>query len=200
MKQKIAITGGIGSGKSTLVKLIQESGFAVHSCDEIYQTIIKSPLYVKEIKKIFPSAVRENSIDKNVLAQIVFDDNAARQKLNSIAHPLIMQELSKRMDESDGEMVFAEVPLLFEANLENAFDLIIVIMRMGAQRIQAVSFRDNSSIEQVRKRIHAQVDYQSKTMQKRIKNCNAFIIDNNGDFEHLKEQWLSFLDKHNRQS
>ena len=196
MKQRIAITGGIGSGKSTLVKLIQESGFPVYSCDEIYQTIISTSAYVKQIEKIFPSAVQKNRIDKNVLAQIVFNDDAAREILNNVAHPLIMQELSKRMNDSEGEMVFAEVPLLFEENLENAFDLVIVIMRTEAKRIQSVLTRDKSSVEQVRKRIRAQADYQSPSISERIKDCNAFVIDNNGDVAQLKEQWLAFLHKH----
>lgn len=195
MKKKVAITGGIGSGKSTLMQLIKDSGYDVHSCDEIYQDIFKSGEYVAKIKHLFPCAVSNNIIDKKALADIIFQDENAREQLNAIAHPLVMRELENRMNASVGDLVFAEVPLLFEASLENSFDEIIVVMRNQTDRIQAVVDRDKATLEQVRKRIDAQVNYQSKAIQQRIQKCNAFIIYNDGDIAHLKEQWLRFIGK-----
>ena len=199
MRKKVAITGGIGSGKSTLMQLIKDSGYDVYSCDEIYQDIFKSEEYIEKIKHFFPCAISNNTIDKKALAKIIFEDQAARNTLNNIAHPLIMHELEKSMNDSCGDLVFAEVPLLFEAELEKFFDEIIVVMRNQADRIDAVINRDKTTIAQVRKRIDAQVDYQSETMQYRMQKCNAFVIYNNGDIAHLKKQWMAFLNKLNRQ-
>lgn len=200
MKKKIAITGGIGSGKSTLVKLIRKTGYDVYSCDAIYQKIINTKEYIDAIAKIFPSAVCSGIINKNLLAEIIFNDPAAREKLNNVAHPLIMHELEKHMQEGCGPLVFAEVPLLFECGFEKNFDGVIVVMRNDEQRIQSVAQRDNLTTEQVRKRIYAQVDYQSNNIKQRMQQCNAFLIFNNGNLMRLEEQWTAFLEKQKQQS
>ena len=67
MKKSIAITGGIGSGKSTLAQIITDAGYPVYSCDEIYQEIIKSEEYIQKIQAAFPTAVRNDTIDKKAV-------------------------------------------------------------------------------------------------------------------------------------
>ena len=74
MKKKIAVTGGIGSGKSTVCKLIENMGYSVFSCDKIYQNIIHSKRYVQEIERVFPSVVKQGEIDKKLLSEIVFSN------------------------------------------------------------------------------------------------------------------------------
>jgi dephospho-CoA kinase len=114
MGKKIAITGGIGSGKSTVSNILKVKGYPVYSCDEIYAELVNSKIYIDEIKKVFPTAVKQGKIDKKCLAEIIFSDKQERTRLNEIAHPLIMQTLLARMNESDSQIVFAEVPLLLE--------------------------------------------------------------------------------------
>lgn len=183
--KKIAITGGIGSGKSLALKCLQEWGFPVFSCDEIYKEIIEFPKYVKQIEIVFPNCISNGKIDRKMLANEVFSNAEKLQKLNEIAHPLIMETLLEKMGQYEG-LVFAEVPLLFEGNYESLFDSIIVIMRNNDSRIESVIKRDGTTKEKVCNRINAQFDYASPEAEERLHDCEAFVIENNGSIEDLK--------------
>lgn len=196
MKKKIAITGGIGSGKSTVCKCLSEMGYSVFSCDKIYNELLFEPSYISEIEKAFPSVVVHNQIDKTRLASIIFSSDTAREKLNSIAHPLIMERLHNLMDSVTEDTVFAEVPLLFERGYEQNFDKIIVVMRNLEQRIQATSARDNITASQAMAKIQAQYDY-AKDEKQLLKNVNVHILDNNGNLSSLKNQLLNILENIN---
>ena len=119
MSKKIAITGGIGSGKTTVSNLIKEKGYPVYSCDEIYKELIDSTIYIKEIEKAFPAAIKQGKINRKGLAEIVFSNEQERKRLNEIAHPLIMKTLLDHISQRENELIFAEVPLLLEGNFEN---------------------------------------------------------------------------------
>jgi dephospho-CoA kinase len=136
MLKKIAITGGIGSGKSLVLQCAKELGYPTFSCDEIYKNIMATQEYVEIIRKSFPTCVKNNIINKNLLADIVFNDEKALGKLNSVAHPLIMQTLHEEMEKLKEGIVFAEVPLLFEGNYENDFHETIYVKRNFEDRIQ----------------------------------------------------------------
>lgn len=155
---KIAVTGGIGSGKSSVTKIIREKGFPVFSCDEINKQLLTKKDYINRIEKIFPEAVEGEKIIKSRLAEIVFSDETALKKLNSVSHPLIMNELNRQMNSRKG-LVFAEVPLLFEGGYEDLFHKIIVVCREKEQRILSVMQRDHSDREAVLSRISRQYDY-----------------------------------------
>lgn len=186
--KKIAITGGIGSGKSTVLELIKDQGFPVFSCDEIYKEIIVSKEYIQKIQENFPTAVKNGLIDKQILSTLIFKDKTKRDMLNQIAHPLIMKRLFWKMDLSNDNLVFAEVPLLFEGNFENLFDAVIVVKRDLKSRINSVATRDNLTAIEVESRINAQFLYDSPEGQIRIKNSNAYVIDNNTSIQNLLVQ------------
>lgn len=186
--KKIAITGGIGSGKSTVSKILKDFGFQVFSCDEIYKNISKLPEYIKKIKTLFPQVIVKNQIDRQKLAEIVFSDEKSRQELNNIAHPLIMEVLLKNMELEEDSLAFAEVPLLFEEKLEHYFDEIWVVLRDFESRIQSSMQRDQCDREAVLNRISAQFDYENKDSMQYFQSINAVIIENNKDENALKEQ------------
>ena len=186
-KIKIAITGGIGSGKSQVAKFIKALGFSVFSCDEIYKEVILSREYVAQVKEAFPECIVENQIDRKTLAQIVFSDAKRREALNAIAHPLIMQKLDKEMGSAPTTLVFAEVPLLFEGNYQNLFDFVIVVERDIEKRIESVKKRDGLSDEEILQRIQSQFDYSKIQETECFKNGKIISIDNNGNVEELKE-------------
>ncbi len=188
MKRKIAITGGIGSGKSTLCRQIREMGYPVFSCDELYKNILQSPDYVEEVAARFPACITEGKIDKTRLAATVFKNETERKALNAIAHPLVMSALSKNMDECTSDLVFAEVPLLFEGGFQSQFDNVIVLLRERANRISSVVRRDGLLPQEVEDRIFAQFDYYSKEAQEIFKQCNAVVIDNSQSEEVLKRK------------
>ena len=81
-KLKIAVTGGIGSGKSFALQYIASLGFPVFSCDEIYKQVILSKEYIEKIQQVFPECVIENQINRKKLAEIVFSNDAQMKQLN----------------------------------------------------------------------------------------------------------------------
>ena len=186
MAQKsIAITGGIGSGKSTLLSLLQKKGYTVFSCDEIYQSLLCNPNYIQKVKSLFPTAVRNNAIDKTALGKIVFENDTKRQELNEIAHPSIMQELYAQIKKQDG-VVFSEVPLLFEGEYEDDFDAVIVVMREKQQRALAVAKRNGISTQNAKQRMLSQFDYDSPLNKDRLTKSNIFILYKTNNRYHNK--------------
>lgn len=193
MKKKIAITGGIGSGKSAVLHIFEEMGYPTFSCDEIYRDVIQSPSYIQKISEVFPECILEGKIDRKLLAQLVFQNEEKLAILNAIAHPLIMERLSQNMDNCNGDTVFAEVPLLFEGNYENLFDKVFVVLRNKEARIQSVIQRDQISEQSVKNRINSQFDFEDPKNEIRLKNCNVIFIKNQGDLSALKNQILSLV-------
>ena len=187
MGKKIAITGGIGSGKSTVSNILKEKGYPVYSCDEIYAELIHSENYICAIEKAFPSVVKEGKIDKKLLSNIIFSNAQARTRLNEIAHPLIMKRLFERMNETDGEIVFAEVPLLFEGDFENLFERTIIVMRKVDERVRAVCMRDGISAQKAKERINAQFDYDNPKNAERCQKCGAIFLENEEGIQSLKK-------------
>ncbi len=163
MKQsniKIAVTGGIGSGKSTVCSIFKKLGYPVFSCDEIYAELFNSGKLTAELVKEFGDGVLNNSggIDRKKLANCVFNDKDKLEKLNRITHPKIFEEMFLR-SESFGGIVFFEVPLLFEGNYQNLFDGVVVVLREVEDRIISVAKRDNLSVDEIKNRIKSQYNY-----------------------------------------
>jgi dephospho-CoA kinase len=193
MSKKIAVTGGIGSGKSTVLSLLKEGGYSVFSCDEIYKQLLFDGEYIEKIKKLFPSAVQNERIQRQVLADIVFKDKQALETLNAVAHPLIMECLYENMRNCTDILAFAEVPLLFEGNYQSQFDAVIVVQRSKEQRISAIVARDGLTREEAMQRISAQFDYDSPTAQKLFSNPNIFLLPNEGTEMQLKRDLKKIL-------
>ncbi len=190
--KKVAITGGIGSGKSTLLTILKNKGYPVFSCDEIYKKVILDKEYIQQVGCIFPMAIKNDAIDRKLLAEIIFSDENNRKKLEEIAHPLIMSELNKEIATVNSDISFVEVPLLFEGGYTFFFDEVIVIKRDKELRIEAVSKRDNLEKKAIEKRISAQFDYDSLKNDALLKDEKIKILVNNGSIEFLKEQ-INFI-------
>lgn len=192
-KTKIAITGGIGSGKSTVGKLLREKGYAFYSCDEISRELFQEADYQALLLKSFPNCESSGKIDKNKLSAIVFNDRESLEKLNGLAHPRIMQRLIDCMEKEEQSIVFAEVPLLFEGDYCDLFDFVIVVERDLDLRIQAVLKRDRRSKEEVRERTRNQWDYHSIEHEELMKNSKFFRLKNNRTQTELESELEKFL-------
>ena len=193
MKVKIAITGGIGSGKSMVATILRQKGHSVYSCDEIYKEVICSPSYVERIGKEFPTCVEDGVVNRKTLSNIVFNNPEKLQKLNAISHPLIMETLNAYMDHDENEIVFAEVPLLFENGFEKTFDKVLVVQRDRAQRIQSILARDNLSEREAINRMNTQFGYDTSEGQSYIQKIGAYEIFNNSTVEDLEMKIENFL-------
>lgn len=186
--KKVAITGGIGSGKSKVLSIIQNADYPVFSCDEIYKKVIVDEKYIKKIAEIFPTAVIDGKINRKILGEMVFSDDENRKKLDAIAHPLIMQRLVEEMSLVKSDIAFAEVPLLFEGGFQSFFDGIIVVKRDKQLRIDGIEIRDNLDKKSIEDRISAQFDYDCTDNQAILEKNNVKFILNNGSVDELKEQ------------
>lgn len=187
---KIAVTGGIGSGKSAVCEFIKKHGYLVYSCDEIYSELLTSAEFLKKIDKEFDGVLNaDGSLNRSTLSNAVFNDDAALKKLNSITHPEIMSVALKKMEGS--RLSFLEVPLLFENGFEALFDGVIVVLRNIEDRINSVMSRDKSDREHVQKRVNKQLDYDKFDFTK------YYVIHNCENLANLEQKTVKILQKIN---
>ena len=195
MKKLIAITGGIGSGKSLLTDYFASLGYAVLSADEIYSDLLKDEYFVKGIcDAVGVRAVLVNgryTLDRKAVAEKVFGNPAERKKLDDFTHGAIMREMFSRANDCCG-VVFCEVPLLFESGYDKYFDCVIVVFRNENERISSVVSRDNKSEELVKEIIKNQYDY-----SKLAENGHTIFVENNGTPRFLYEKANEIIEKIN---
>jgi dephospho-CoA kinase len=192
-QKKVAITGGIGSGKSLALRYISQIGYPVYSCDEIYKAVIKSKEYIDKVSALFPDVIVDGNISRELLAKKVFHNVENRIKINEVAHPMIMQTLYAQMEKCESELVFAEVPLLFEGNFEKDFDNILYIYRNKEKRIESIIARDGLSRVDAENRIAVQFNPDSLEGQKRLSDVHAHIVENNGTPDELHQKIFNFI-------
>lgn len=183
--KKFAVTGGIGSGKSELCRILRRHGFAVFSCDEITAELWRQQDFLHELSLRFPDCCAEGRIDKNLLTKRVFSDPEARRALDDFTHPIIMDRLIAQM--SNCAVAFAEVPLLYEGGYEGMFDGVIAVRRAEDVRIAAVMARDGLSTEQVRARMNSQLDASA------LAEKGCYILENNGSLAEMERKTMQML-------
>lgn len=191
---KIAITGGIGSGKSTAAKILQEIGFTCFSADKIYNDLLKNEDFVLEVSKrmgIEPIAVDEKiTLDKKAVSSLVFGDKSELKKLNECTHPVVMSVLTNKISQVKGEkFVFAEVPVLFEEGYDKLFDYVFVIKRNFDARLSNTMSRDGKNAEEVKRVVKSQIDY-----EKIPQSDNIIVVNNDGDIEELKAKLSGLME------
>ncbi len=192
-KIKVAITGGIGSGKSTVAKYIEAKGYPVFSCDEIYKEIYDSESFQALLRQSFPSCQEDGKIDKKQLSKHVFSNTDELKKLNDISHSKIMSTIEDKVSACHEGLVFVEVPLLFERGYENAFDFVFVVLREKNARVTSVVARDKISTEEVILRISSQWDYDTQENLSYLSQEKFYVIKNENNVEMLLKKIDSAL-------
>ena len=189
MKQnkKIAVTGGIGSGKTLFCNILKSMGYEVFSCDDIYAELLQEEAYLSLLKEKFPECFLNGKLEKKLLSERVFKNREDRKVLEDLAHPLIMQRLLEKMEGK--EISFAEVPLLFEGGYEGLFDYVIALVRNREERIKAVKKRSWLTEAEIISRMENQFD------PALLSNKNCLIVENNGSEDELKEKTQEILNK-----
>lgn len=185
---KIAITGGICSGKSTIANIIKEQGYQVFSCDEIYSELLNDENFINLLVGEFGNIKNpDGTLNRGKLSDVVFNDGEKLKKLNSLTHPLIMQ---KTMELMTGEGIFfCEVPLLFEGGFERFFDNVIVVLREKEERVKELVQRSKIDKYQALLRINSQFDYENRVFIK------YYVIHNDCNLDKLRKDTLNVLEK-----
>lgn len=183
MAKIIGVTGGIGSGKTTLVRYFESIGIPVFIADEEAKKVTQLPEVLDQIKSVFGDIVFENKqLSRQKLAAIVFTDAEKLDQLNRIIHPAVRSQFQLWLDQyQSAPFVIYEAAILFESGSYTICDYTITITAPLEDRISRVMLRDNSTREQVLQRISAQW-----TDEERIAKSD-FVVEN-ADTETAKQQ------------
>lgn len=154
---KVGITGGIGSGKSTVCRLFAARGVAVYDSDAAAKRLMAGPLREAVEARFGQESYRDGVLDRRYLADIVFCDREALQALDAIVHPAVMRDFEAWASEQQGDYVVLESAILFEAGLEKSVDLTVAVLAPEKLRIERTCRRDGTDAESVRRRIAAQM-------------------------------------------
>jgi len=190
MKQNkllIGLTGGIASGKSTVSEYLCDKGYPVIDADKIARHIVDvGKPALQEIADAFGDDFLEvdGSLNRKKLGELVFSDKESREILNKITHEKIFCEMQKEIDLlfSDHDVVFADVPLLFESNRANFYDEIWLVYVTPEVQIKRLVTRDNVSEIFAKKQIDAQMSLENK------KRLADKVFNNNGALDELYQK------------
>ena len=175
----IGLTGGIGSGKSTVAKIFETLGIPVYYADEAARTLMNSDSEViTAVKKKFGEESYNNGeLNRSYIASIVFNDAHKLDVLNSITHPATIAHAKKWMQQQNAPYTIKEAALILEAGSSEGLDYVIGVYAPQALRLRRVIDRDKTTREEVVKRMNRQINEEMK-----MKLCD-FVITN--DEQHL---------------
>lgn len=188
MTKVIGLTGGIGSGKTTIANYFNEMGVPVYIADDGARNVMKSDEIIDKIKTSFGEALFENNIlNRAKLAEIVFNDKDKLAELNAIVHPAVKKDFEVwLLQHKSYQYVIYEAAILFESGRYKECDLIITVTAPEEVRIERVLKRDNTTREQVLSRMKMQWNDEN-----RISRSN-FVI-NNDNLKNAKEEVVKIL-------
>ncbi len=184
----VALTGNIGSGKSTILKFFKEQGAATISADEIVHDLLKKNQIKAKIVSIFgPILNHKGQIDKQALADIIFSSKKKKDCLERIIHPLVYEEIRRFYKKNSPKIVVSEIPLLFETNKHGEFDKVIVVFCDEKSLFERLKNRGLTE-EEVKRRLKFQIPVEEK-----IKLAD-YVIDNSEDFERVRKKVKEIYD------
>jgi dephospho-CoA kinase len=172
---RIGLTGGIGSGKTTVAKVFETLGIPVYYADDRAKRLMNTNEELKSaiIKEFGNDAYRKGELDRKFLAGIVFNNKEKLALLNSLTHPVTIKDAEEWMKQQTSAYVIKEAALLFESGAAEKLDYVIGIYAPQHIRVKRVMERDHIPVEEIMKRITRQIDEEMK-----IKLCDFVIINN----------------------
>ncbi|MBE7037178.1 MAG: dephospho-CoA kinase, partial [Ruminococcaceae bacterium] len=181
--------GGTGSGKSTAATYFKNKGAEIIDADAIAREIVRPGMpALSDIAEAFDDVLLpDGTLDRKKLGTIVFNDDQALLRLNSITHTYIIKEIENRLQTSTAPLTVIDAPLLLECGLEKLCDTTIALLSEPSLRIRRIVARDGLTEAEASARIHAQPadDFYRKSCQ--------YIIENNEDSALLEQQLETVL-------
>lgn len=181
---RVGLTGGIGAGKSAVAAVFEKLGAFIVDTDVIAREVVApNSDGLREIARVWPQAVRGGVLDRGALADIVFADPKARERLNALLHPHIRRvALEREARAKPGQLVVHVVPLLFETGYDRLVDKSVLVISPLEQRIARIVARDKLDEGRVRARMAAQIE------PERAREAADFVIENDGNLNHLRDR------------
>jgi len=186
---KVGLTGGIGSGKSTVSRSFARLGAQVLDADEVARELVLpgKPAWTK-LRQTFGSEFfhPDGRLNRSKLRRLVFADPEQRGRLNAIVHPEVMREIDLRSGQLTSSVkdavVLVDVPLLLEVGVAHRFDKVVVVYASESVQIKRLMQRDGLSREEASQALSVQMDLREKVEQA------DFVIDNSGTLEETQNQ------------
>lgn len=192
----MGLTGGIASGKSTVSALFVGKGARLVDADVIAREVMLPghPVLAAAVEYFGKEILLpDGTLDRSRLGGMVFHDPEARKALNQLTHPAIRQEIKQRMDifeeEDPQRLTVVDIPLLYESELDNLFQVIVVVYVPRRVQLSRLMERSGLSLDQAEARIASQMDIE-------LKRARAnYIIDNSGGLAHTEQQVAALWDR-----
>lgn len=195
MGKTIGLTGSVATGKSTVSNMIQHAGIPLVDADIAARKVVEPGTEgLKEIVAYFGEEIllADGTLDRAKLGEIIFKDKEKREKLNEITHPRVkdyMLEARERFFRAGEELVFFDIPLLFESHLESLVDQIIVVWTTPETELKRLMERNNLTKEEALARINSQIGIDEKAKKA------DFVINNNESLEKTQKQVYTFIER-----
>lgn len=194
---KVGITGGIGSGKSTVCRMLAERGVALYDADSMAKALMSTSEALRRalIDNFGAETFTAEGLNRAYLAGRVFNDAEQLRLLNSIVHPAVIEDFEAWAEAQEGNYVVFESAILFEAGLEDRVDVAVAVMAPEALRVERVIARDGHSREQVLARIKNQMSDDERSDRAKYSIVNVDIEELEEDVEQLHRR-LSYDAQH----
>lgn len=194
---KVGITGGIGSGKSTVCRMLAERGIALYDADSRAKKLMATSEALRRalIDNFGAETFTAEGLNRAYLAGRVFNDAEQLQRLNSLVHPAVIEDFEAWAEAQEGNYVVFESAILFEAGLEDRVDVAVAVMAPEALRVERVMARDGHTREQVLARIKNQMSDDERSDRAKYSIVNVDIEELEEDVEQLHRR-LSYDSQH----
>ncbi len=183
-KMVIGLTGGFGTGKSTVAGLFQELGACVVDADRLaHEALLAESPVAAEILKLVPDADPggASELDRKKIAKAVFEDAAKRKKLEALIHPYVFERMEEEIADARERVVVVEVPLLFETGFDKRCDRTVTVIAPGAAAVERLKQKGFSARE-IEERQKAQLSLEEKRAK------SDWAVDNAGSFENTRNE------------
>lgn len=192
MQKVIGLTGGIGTGKSTVSELLAVHGFKIVDADvAAREAVEKGSEGLEQVRQVFgDEAIDENGeMNRKYIGEIVFNDDKMREKLNQIIHPIVRTLMEKQKEAylNDGYNVIMDIPLLFENNLQDTVDETWLVYASESIQVERLMERNDLTQEEAKARIYSQISIDKK------RRMADRVIDNRGTLLELKQNLEALL-------
>ena len=195
MGKIIGVTGGIATGKSSVSRWLISKGYPVIDADIAARKVVEPGMpALEEIRKTFGSDIctTDGTLNRKKLGSIVFSDAKKRQALNEIVHPAVrkwMIEETEKAFRQGGNLVFMDIPLLYESNLTHMVEKVILVYVKPEVQLKRLMQRDQFTEDEALARIRAQIPIDDK------RELADYIVDNNGDFTDTEQQLIGIINQ-----